>query len=187
MPVYSDAEKATIVARADAGVPWEDIGREIGRSATAVEYAARRMRRRGEWPANPDSVRELPAGGPGRPRNRQRTAAVSVRFAPDVDAALRDVAVAAGFGRRVGKVLTEAIARAVRRAQRKRVNDTPLDLDPGKPVALEDGDKVVTMSVCVDADVFDQLVALADVPPTTAVHDAAVQLLQDLNYRIGEA
>ena len=88
---YSDEIKDTIRRLADAGVPWEEIGRATGRSATAVETAARRFRVRGDWPEDPDSVREYPSGGPGRPRNRSRSTSVSVRFSPSVAEALREL------------------------------------------------------------------------------------------------
>lgn len=192
--LYTEAEKDHIRTRADQGATWEEIGRELGdlfgslRSSTAVAFAARRMRDAGEWPDNPLSVRKRPAG-PGRPRNRKRSIEASIRFAPDVAAALRDVAEAAGYdSRRTGAVLNEAARRAVARAQRKRVNGTPFALDPGTPVDLVGGNRSTTLSLCIDADVYAAFVAaFPDAPPTTALHDAAVKLLQDLNYRIAEA
>jgi hypothetical protein len=146
------------------------------------------MRRAGEWPDNPLSVRTRP-DGPGRPRNRKASTEVSVRFAPDVAEALRDIAEAAGYGsRRVGLVLNEAVQRAVARADGESVSPTPLGLDPGKPVRLRGGGRTVTLSVCVDADEYAALTDhFSGVSPTVALHDAAIRLLQDLNYRISEA
>src|SRR5690606_21687206 len=145
------------------------------------EYAARRMRRAGEWPENPASVRRPPKG-PGRPRNRKPSTPVSVRFAPDVVEALRDVAEAAGYEReRVGVVLSEAARRAATRATKRKPKGAPFGLEPGEAVALEGGRRSVTLSVCVDADAFDRLCkAMPDTAPMTALYDAAVRLLQDL-------
>jgi len=177
--MYSEDTKATIRRLADAGMSWDEIGREIGRSAKSVKSAARRMRAGNEWPDNPDSVR-VPPNGPGRPRNRTRYTAVSVRVSPDVANALRAVARSAGYGRRVGLLLTEAAKRAVG----DRI-EPPCGLDPGKPKTLIGGNRSVTLSACVDTNAFDALKAAHDgVQPMSALHGAVVLLLQDLNYRI---
>src|SRR5688572_18295974 len=114
MPFYTSAEKVHIIDAAGRGVPWDEIGASLKppRSSEAVQLEARRMRKRGEWPTDESTVRLRPEG-PGRPRNRVRTVPVSVRLAPEIDMALRLVAESAGV--RVGKVVDEAVRRAVKR------------------------------------------------------------------------
>lgn len=181
MATYSDAEKAQIVQLADSGESWEAIGRALNRSATAVETAARRMRERGEWPFSDDAVR-LPPDGPGRPRNRKPTTSVSVRVSPVVEAALRDVAADAGYGRRVGRVLTEAVERALARAQKRK--PAPLTFDQFvTPCKLANTAKTNTVSVCVDANAFDALTACyPEQAPMSVLYAAIEQLLHDIGY-----
>jgi hypothetical protein len=186
MPSYSPAEKSHIADAAARGVPWDEIGASLSppRSSEAVQLAARRMRKRGEWPTNESAVRLRPEG-PGRPCNRVRTVPVSVRLAPEVDMALRTVAKSAGV--RVGKVVDEAVKRAVKRLQGKRVSGPPLGLARGGTVSISAGNKSETVSVCVDAAAFEALqksAAAKDIAPMTAVHDAVVRLLQDLNFKV---
>lgn len=186
MAAYSSAEKSHIIDAAGRGVPWDEIGASLSppRSSEAVQLAARRMRKRGEWPTNESAVRLRPEG-PGRPRNRTRTVAVSVRLAPEVDTALRIVAESAGV--RVGKVVDEAVRRAVKRLHGGRVSGPPLGLDPGDAVVISSGNKSETLSVCVDAAAFEALresAAAEGIAPMTAVHDAVIRLLQDLHFKV---
>lgn len=178
------ADKALIIDAHSRGVPWEEIGASLSprRSSEAVQLAARRMRRRGEWPVVRDAVREMPSG-PGRPRNRVRTRAVSPRFAPEVAATLRAVAAAADM--RLGAVVEEALARAVARHDGRKVSRAPLGLDPGGKVRIAGGSRSETVSVCVDAETFAALRKITpDVTASAAVHDACARLLQDLHYVI---
>jgi hypothetical protein len=189
MPSYSPAEKSRIADAAARGVPWDEIGASLSppRSSEAVQLAARRMRKRGEWPTNESAVRLRP-DGPGRPCNRVRTVPVSVRLAPEVDKALRDVADAAGV--RVGKVVDEAVKRFVKWLSAEHVSDEPLGLDPGDEVVISAGNKSETISVCIDKQAFDALCehyADTDTAPMSAVHNAVVRLLQDLNFRVSAA
>jgi hypothetical protein len=186
MPVYSSAEKSHIIDAVGRGVPWDQIGASLSppRSSEAVQLAARRMRRRGEWPDNKSAVRMHPEGS-GRPRNRVRTVPISVRLAPQVDTALRDVADAAGM--RIGKVVDVAVQRAVKRLSGGRVSSRPLGLDPGEAATIEAGSKTETLSVCINAEALDILrehFADTDVAPMTAVHDAIVRLLADLHFKV---
>jgi len=181
MAAYTDADKAQIVHLADKGESWEAIGQLLGRSATAVETAARRMRERGEWPHNPNAVR-LPPDGPGRPRNRRPTTSVSVRVSPAVEAALRDVADDAGYGRRIGRVLTEAVERALARAQRRKPAALTFDQFVS-PCELAAAAKTNTVSVCVDANAFEALTACyPEHAPMSVLYDAIEQLLRDIGY-----
>ena len=184
MASYTAQEKQRIIDLADAGESWEAIGRELGRSSTAVEHAAHRMRKRGEWPANPSAVR-LPPDGPGRPRNRKSTTAVSVRVSPPVEAALRSVAKAADL--QPGRIVTLAVQRAVAQAKRRKQPPLPNSL-PRKLTTLAIAAKTSTLSVCVDADAYAELTAAQpDVSPTTLAHDAALRLLIDIGYRLADA
>lgn len=110
---------------------------------------------------------------------------VSVRLAPEVDMALRLVAESAGV--RVGKVVDLAVQRAVERLTVGRVKGPPFGLDPGEVVVISAGNKSETVSVCVDEAAFEALrehAAEKDIAPMTAVHDAVVRLLQDLNFKV---
>ena len=191
MAAYTTEDKAEIVRRADAGETWEAIGQALGRSSTAVEHAAHRMRKRGEWPRNSRSAR-LPPDGPGRPRNRVATTAVSVRVSAEVEVALRDVAARAGLGNRVGTVLTEAITRAVARADDTELPALSVKRLSSKSRAadrrLVSAPRSRTVSVCVDAQALADLVRRnPTLAPTGVVGDAAERLLQDLGYVLVDA
>jgi hypothetical protein len=185
MPNYSQAERTHILAAVGRGVPWDEIGASLSppRSSEAVQLMARRMRRAGSWPKNPEAVRLLPGGKVGRPPNRVRTIPISTRLSPQVDDAVRLVAASAGV--RVGKVVDEAVQRAVERATVGRVKGPPLGLDPGEAVVIEAGNKTATLSVCTNVEALHALREhVPGVPLMAAVHDAIVRLLVDLNFKV---
>ena len=191
MPAYSDKDRETIVQGWAQGLTWSRIGELVPdangqpRSAASVQCYASRMRAQGLWP-DVEGVRESPQGRPGRPRNRVRATKVSPRFAVEVNAALREVADAAGM--RLGEVLTAALDRQLLHVRGRPVAVCPLGLEPGKWMSLQDGCRSCTASCSVDRDT---LAALAELWPekrrNTIVYDAAVALLEDLHYLILEA
>ena len=175
-----------LITMRHGGASWRDCSAELGRTPAALNIVARRLRDRGEWTlANGKPAQGAPrAGSRGRPRNAIPSAPVSLRFAPDVAAALRGLSRDAG--KREGEVVAEAMQRALARHLGKRVSRTPLDLEPGERVDVCDGLRSETIAVNVPRPLFDDLIAAlgsADYP-MTLIGDAVHRLLHDLNYRL---
>lgn len=168
------------------GVSWEECAKQLGRTASALNLMARRLRDRKEWKlANGRPAKGAPrAGVKGRPRNATPSAAISPRFAPDVADALRTVANMAGV--RVGLVIAEAMQRALDRHAKRRVSRTPLGLEPGERFDLVSGNRTITLAANVPKPLYDLFVAAFGEREYTmaAITNAAHRLLADLNYTL---
>lgn len=168
------------------GASWDACARDLGKSVAALNIVARRLRDRGEWKlANGHAARGAPrVGARGRPRNTIPSTPISLRFSPDVIAALRTVAQCAGV--RVGLVVAEAMQRAVDRQAERRVSRQPLGLDPGERFDLCDGTCTETLAVNVPRPLFDALVdtSASAERAMTQITAAVHKLLRDLNYRL---
>jgi hypothetical protein len=168
------------------GASWHQCAAELSRTPGALSIVARRLRDRGEWKlANGKPAKGAPrAGQRGRPRNAIPSAAVSLRFAPDVATALRTVARCAG--KREGEVVAEAMQRAVTRHGGGHVTRTPLGLERGERFEVCDGLRTETVAVNVPQPVYDSLIqALGSSEyPMSLIADAVHRLLHDLNYRL---
>jgi hypothetical protein len=185
MAVYSAEQKALMIRRLGEGKTWDQIAAELGRSSEALQRAARRMRKRNEWPSSSDAPREQP-DGPGRPRNKVQSRSISPRFSPDIAQALRAVSKSADV--RIGVVLSTAITREIGRLNKRALDKTPLGLDPGKTEKLYDGSRSETIAAFVPLDDYKTFVKLAAKnegwTPAYAVTIACHRLLTDLNYVI---
>lgn len=184
MAVYSAEQKTLMIRRFGEGKTWDQIAAELGRSSEAVQRAARRMRKRGEWPNGGETPREQP-DGPGRPRNKIQTRSISPRFSPDIAQALRAVSKSADV--RIGVVLSTAISREIGRLHKRKLDPNPLGLDPGKREKLHDGSRSETIAAFVPLDEYKTFVKLAKAEgwtPAYAVTVACHRLLIDLNYVI---
>jgi hypothetical protein len=168
------------------GVPWEECAKQLGRTASALNLAARRLRDQGKWRlANGRPAKGAPrAGVKGRPRNATPSAAISPRFAPDVADALRTIAASAGV--RVGLVIAEAMQRGLDRHAKRRVSRAPLGLEPGERFDLVAGNRTTTLAVNVPQAIYEPFAALygAEGYVATAITDAVHRLLGDLNYTL---
>lgn len=168
------------------GVPWERCAEQLGRTTSALNIIARRLRDKGEWTLpNGKPAQGAPrAGVKGRPRNATPSAAISPRFAPDVADALRTVANCAGV--RVGAVVAAAMQRALDRLAKRGVNRTPLGLEPGERFDLVAGNRTTTLAVNVPQPLYEEFAAAfgSDDYIMTAITDAAHRLLADLHYTL---
>lgn len=179
-----------LIALRDQDVPWAEVAKELGYTVQALKVRARRIRERGDWTINGREARGAPTvNGRGRPRNVVPKVPVSPRFAPEVGAAVRQVAEDAG-GLLVGDVVAEAMKRALARRRRRGKNkelDSPFNLDPGKPFKLCNGHRTETLACNVEQPIFEAFSAAfvdEDTPVSTAIAEAVHQLLMDLNYRL---
>lgn len=187
MPTYTTKDRAAVIEGWQAGKTWAQIGAEIPdargrpRSPETVQRYVRRLRKKGEWPADVEGVRELPSGI-GRPRNLRRSRKISPRFSVGVTQAIRAVGEAADL--RLGEVMTQAIERHLARVSGEKLEPEPLGLVPGASEVVIDGPKSETLSCAVDEESFAALLDKLDTRDNTAVSEAVVKLLADLNYRI---
>jgi hypothetical protein len=185
----TDTDKQRLIDLRHEGLTWAECSEQLGRSADVLRSVGCRLRDAGEWSlTDGGEAQGAPrAGKRGRPRNKIPTAAVSLRFAPAVEEALRDVADAAGMSGRVGLVVAEAVERALARAKGKRVSATPLELEPGEVAELSDEARLHTLSCNIPQPLFDEFVALRPgLCRMTAVVEAVHRLLADLNYKFVE-
>lgn len=181
-PADDDVSRRLIDLR-HAGKTWQECAQELDCSANALKTRARRLRDAGQWRlVNGKLARGAPSIQRGRPRAAIPRTPVSIRVTPSTAIALRSLAESTGL--RLGEIVTEAMQRAIDRANRKRPSRTPLGLTPGESIDLVAEHRIDTISVNVPQPVYDDCIALApDEPAMSTIYAAVARLLTDLNYR----
>jgi hypothetical protein len=168
--VYEDTYLTLAHARGDT---WKQIADTLGRSTpTACYQRWRRMRRDDLWEHDPEAIREAPTGtGPGRPRNRAPSRAVSV------DSLLRELV--EQLHQKPGKIVNEAIRRAVG-------EEPAIELPNMRRRAATTTPRDQQRSVEVDAGLYDQIVALdkSDEPAATKIVNAVHEMLRSSGVRL---